>query len=386
MRILHTSDWHLGKKLEGRDRLSEQRALLQEIADIAEESMADVVLVAGDVFDTFTPSSAAEEAFYDGVTEISAGRRPVVVISGNHDDEKRLCAVTPFSDRMGVYILGNISDVPKISRTNMPVKAVKGGEGYILFERDGEYLYVNALPYPSETRFKEAVKEGESFNEKIRRWVQKGFSGNDCNYPQILLSHFFALGAVSGGEEREIELGGAKAVDKNYLPPCAYTALGHIHKYMAVDSARNIHYSGSVLQYSFDEINDKFVLTADIDAQGCKNFRKIPLKSGIKLKRLSADGLERAQSLLSENTSFYVELELAADRPLTRAENRELRLRFPNLVSLKLSLKGIEAFSSAGRRGLSRTDLLRAYYSEVYGGEIPGDVLALYCELMEELE
>lgn len=385
MRILHTSDWHLGKKLEGKDRLNEQRALLEEIADIADEKAADIVLVAGDVFDTYTPSSAAEEVFYDGISAISANRRPVVVISGNHDDEKRLCAVTPFSHRMGVYILGNINDVAKIGKTTMPVKAVKGGEGYILFEKDGEFLYVNALPYPSEIRFKETVKEGESFNEKIRRWVQKGFSGNDGDYPQILLSHFFALGAMGVGDEREIELGGSKAVDKNYLPHCAYTALGHIHKYMAVDSVRNIHYSGSILQYCFDEINDKYILCADIDQTGCKNFQKIPLKGGVRLKRIKAQGLERAHALLWENSAYYTELELESDCPLTRAQNRELRTKYPNLVSFKLKIKGREEFiQSKGRSKLSPTDLIRAYYCEKFGGEIADDVLSLYIELMEE--
>ena len=92
MRILHTSDWHIGKRIAGRERLEEQRAILSEIADLCESERIELVLIAGDVFDTFLPSAEAEDLFYAAVKKIAAGKRAVVAISGNHDDNVRLTA------------------------------------------------------------------------------------------------------------------------------------------------------------------------------------------------------------------------------------------------------------------------------------------------------
>ena len=96
MRILHTADWHLGRTLEGRSRLEEQAQFLDELAEIVEKEKIDVVLMAGDAFDTVNPPAAAEQLFYESLSRLSnRGKRPVMVISGNHDSPDRLAAATP---------------------------------------------------------------------------------------------------------------------------------------------------------------------------------------------------------------------------------------------------------------------------------------------------
>ena len=92
MRILHTSDWHLGKRLMERDRLSEQRDVLREILDVCEEKEVELILIAGDVFDSFLPSAEAEGLFFHAVKELAGKDRAVVAVSGNHDDGVRLAA------------------------------------------------------------------------------------------------------------------------------------------------------------------------------------------------------------------------------------------------------------------------------------------------------
>ena len=96
MKVLHTSDWHIGKRLLGRERIGEQREVLREIAALCERERVELVLVAGDVFDTYLPSSEAEDLFYTSVRELAGKDRAVVIISGNHDDHIRLAAATPF--------------------------------------------------------------------------------------------------------------------------------------------------------------------------------------------------------------------------------------------------------------------------------------------------
>ncbi|MBO7298103.1 MAG: exonuclease subunit SbcD, partial [Clostridia bacterium] len=107
MKILHTSDWHIGKRLMGRFRLDEQAQVLDEIASLCDTETIDLVLIAGDIFDTYTPGAEAEELFFSKIKKIAGEHRAVLLISGNHDDGVRLSAVTPLSEEQGVYIIGN---------------------------------------------------------------------------------------------------------------------------------------------------------------------------------------------------------------------------------------------------------------------------------------
>ena len=111
MNILHTSDWHIGKRLMDRERLPEQIAALDEIVRICDERDVDLVLVAGDVFDTYMPSADAEEVFFRAVKRIAGEKRAVVIVSGNHDDGVRLAASAPLAAEEGIYLFGGGYDV-----------------------------------------------------------------------------------------------------------------------------------------------------------------------------------------------------------------------------------------------------------------------------------
>ena len=107
MKILHTSDWHIGKRLISRERLDEQAEVLDEIVEICEREEIDLVLIAGDIFDTYTPSADAEELFYRKIKKVAGQDRAVLLISGNHDDGVRLSAAAPLAEEYGIYIVGN---------------------------------------------------------------------------------------------------------------------------------------------------------------------------------------------------------------------------------------------------------------------------------------
>ena len=131
MNILHTSDWHIGKRLMDRERLPEQIAALDEIVRICETRDVDLVLVAGDVFDTFMPSADAEEVFFRAVKRMAGQRRAVVLISGNHDDGVRLAASAPLAAEEGIYLFGSGRDVMPVGGAR-GVHAVASGEGYVV--------------------------------------------------------------------------------------------------------------------------------------------------------------------------------------------------------------------------------------------------------------
>ena len=231
MKILHTSDLHIGKKLMGRDRYDEYRAVFDSIAEICRNENVELVLIAGDVFDTYTPSAEAERIFYEGAKKL-AEICAVLVISGNHDDYVRLTAASGFAEELGVFIVGNeLGQIPlSDSRRARPVES---GSGFVIFQNDkGERVYINTLPYPNEARFKEG-KSDETFNEKAARWISFGERGKTQKIPSIFLSHIFVAGGKVSDSEREIDLGGARAVrafaDLRLLrawPPSPQTKVG----------------------------------------------------------------------------------------------------------------------------------------------------------------
>ncbi|UTQ09384.1 exonuclease subunit SbcD [Bacillus amyloliquefaciens] len=152
MRILHTADWHLGKTLEGRSRLSEQAEVLEELNTIVKEENIDAVIMAGDVFDTVNPPALAEQLYYESLSALSdGGKRPVVVIAGNHDNPDRLAAASPLTNERGIHLIG----YPRTEPVHIEVPSAD------------ELLAVAALAYPSEARLNEVLSD--TFEEKLLR-------------------------------------------------------------------------------------------------------------------------------------------------------------------------------------------------------------------------
>ena len=218
MKILHTSDWHVGKRLMGRERLREQAEVLDEIVRICDDEAIELVLLAGDVFDTYTPSSEAEELFFSKIKLVAGENRAVLIISGNHDDGVRLSAVSPLAEEQGVYIVGNARTPIAIKQTARKIKPVQAGKGFVVFENaNGEKAFVSTLPYPNEARFKEEKSE-LSYLERMKGWIDEGVSGNTEGLPSVFLAHIFVAGGAVSDSEREIDLGGARAIPVTALP------------------------------------------------------------------------------------------------------------------------------------------------------------------------
>ena len=384
MRILHTSDWHIGKRIAGRERLEEQQAILSEIADLCESERIELVLIAGDVFDTFLPSAEAEDLFYAAVKKIAAGKRAVVAISGNHDDNVRLTAATALSEEQGIYIFGNSGRVPRLSAAGS-IRAADAGKSHILFENErGERTFVHALPYPNEARLKETKNADESYFDKMRRWMGEGERCNAQGDPSVFLAHIFVAGGKVSDSEREIDLGGARAVPLELLPRCDYAALGHLHRRQSF--AGNVCYSGSIAQYAFDEAGlEKSVNVFCLDRGGVHDLRRIPLHAGKQLVRLQADGAELAEELLRRYENCYIELTLRLREPLTSAQVRGLKEANGGLVSLIPQVdEGLSSYAAAGRKQLSAGELFSEFYKSRFQSEPSQELKQLFLSAMEE--
>ena len=352
MKFLHTSDWHLGKRTDGRERLAEQREVLKEIAKIAAEEKVDVILVAGDIYDTYMPSAEAEELFFSAASELAEDRL-LVVVSGNHDDASRLTAPAPMAKTHNVFLFGDVNAECAAGEPSHKVRAVRTGKGYLVAENEkGEQVFIAVCPYPTEARFKEEVIKDETFEDKMSRWLNAGLKENAENLPA----------------------------------DCNYIALGHLHKRQVASRSKNAYYSGAILQYAFDEAGwEKSVNVFEINGGKTENFRQITLQSGKKLMRLTAFGYENALDVLSKNAQYYTELTLHLDEPLSDMQVKTLKSRFPDLITLAFEFTEGERVAES-KKNMSDEELFKGYYKANYGKEPPEELVRLYLELINETD
>ncbi len=384
MKILHTSDWHVGKRLMGRERLAEQAEVLDEIVALCESEKVELVLIAGDIFDTYTPCAEAEELFFSKIKRVAGQDRAVLIISGNHDDGVRLSAVSPLSQEQGVYIVGNSRLAIATDNQGRKTHPTASGKGYVVFENErGERAFVATLPYPNEARFKEEKSE-LSYVERMQGWIDEGIKANAENLPSILLAHIFVAGGKVSESEREIDLGGARAFPIEARPKTDYIALGHLHKRQKM-GAGHCYYSGSPLQYSFDERADKGVKVFDLTKNGVENLKDVPLTKGKRLVRLEAETLENAETLLERYKENLVELKLILTAPLTQSDSARLSFH-ENLVSLVAEIRTESEMQFESRKGLTDSALFDAYYKSAYNAEPKAELKNLFLSVLNEMQ
>ena len=263
MKILHTADWHLGKLLEGRSRLEEQKIVMEQLVAMAEEGQADMVCVAGDIFDNGHPSAGTEALLYQTLKDLSnEGERLVVLIAGNHDQPSRLEAVIPLVREHGILIYGTPrSKIESGQYGKFQIESLD--EGVFSFEKGGEQAVVACVPYASERTLNEVLyRDQEEDQERAVTYAQKmqelfakrarWFSKDTIN---ILMAHVFTLGCIKDGSEQSLSLGNSYLLPMETFPEEAdYVALGHVHRpQKAVGSQGRIRYSGSPLPYRLQE-------------------------------------------------------------------------------------------------------------------------------------
>lgn len=333
MKILHTSDWHLGKKLEGYSRISEQEKFMDNLVKIADGEDVDMVLIAGDIYDVPNPPSDAEMLFYRGVKKLSdKGRRPVVIIPGNHDSAERLAASSPLAREMGIIIFEKPFE-KKETGSYGKYEVISSVEGGVEIEASGKRVYIYALPYPGEKSLGERFtgtrdsEEQVSYSKRIGEILQNGINQKPHGIPGIIMTHIFLTGSSGDGDERSIELGGSMAVNLRDLPDADYIALGHIHRPMYFEKKRAV-YPGSPIEYRVSENRyPKKVYTAVLNGELDTEIKSIEVENYKPIKRYCIEGIknaiEKADSLQGEEEWIYLEID--TDRPLDSSEVRAIK-------------------------------------------------------------
>lgn len=399
MRILHTADWHLGKNLEGVSRLEEQALFLNDFIKIVEEEKIDLVIIAGDIYDTSNPPSQAEKLFYETLKSLSDfGTRLTLVISGNHDNPNRLVSARALASEHGIIMVGTPNSEVEIGEYGKH-QVVNSGKGYVEIDINGEKAVVLTVPYPSEKRldeiyYTEEVEDDEQadvYNNRIRKLffdLSENFREDTIN---IITSHLFAMGAEETGSERSIQLGGSYIIDSSCFPKTAqYVALGHIHKPMVVPGTdKRVRYSGSPLHYSKKERHfEKGCYILDIKANEELDIKFRPFDVYKPIEVWKCDSIEEAISkceLMTEENS-YVYLEVKTDRYINESEIKQMKKFKKDILEIIPIIENIEMEQSHMTNFVEKPfeEIFEAYYTKVRGVKPDQEVVNLLMSIMNK--
>jgi DNA repair protein SbcD/Mre11 len=406
MKILHTGDWHVGKVLKGRDRHDEHTAALGNIVAAARGEDADLVLIAGDLFDTAAPSPRAQGLVMRTLLALREDGRQVVAIAGNHDNQHLLDAVyRPVLGQLGLHLLGT------------PKRPDAGGT-LTLRTRGGQTAKVAALPFLSH---RYAVRAAEvllhetaehtldyarrvtammgllcaGFTEKGAGFTEKGagcagnadFTAATGDTVNIVITHATLLGGRRGGGERDVQTSLDYELSASLFPASAhYVALGHLHRQQEIAGPCPIFYSGSPLAVDFgEEANEPVALVVTAGPSVRADVRPVPIAGGRPLRTLRGT-LEEVIAEGEQAGDAYLRVILA--EPARAGLGDLVRDKLPHTLEVQLDeahrpQPGARSGATPSRVGRSPRQLFGEYLAERKIDD--HRVSAMFAELLDEI-
>ena len=384
MKILHTSDWHIGKRLGRHDRMAEFRDVLGEVATVADERDADLVLVSGDVFDRPIPPVDALALGIETLLRL-AERRPVVVVAGNHDSPDLFEALAPLLRPRGVHLIGAIK---------RPNEGALVGPGVL-----GVPAVVAGFPFLREGRVVDFMLEAgqwyRAYADKVaaitRSYNQALIEAAGADAVPILMAHFMVNGVRVDRDaprgERELHMGDAYTATAQAIPPGPqYVAMGHIHAPQPVPGAPvPAEYAGSLLSLDFGEAGErKRVVLVDVEPGRLATVESVPLQMGRRLVRVT-DDWDAIEARADELADAFLDLTVrTSGTDLTLAERA--RDTFPFLVKVRASRPdgARHARLVKGQRGWH--ELYADYYEREHAEAASDELLTAFREVLEEAD
>jgi len=334
MRVLHTADWHLGQHfLTGHERLAEQRAFLDWLLATVQVEGVEALVLAGDVFDTTTPSHAAQELYYSFLVRMQAtGCRDIVVVGGNHDSPTLLNASRQLLRALRIHVIGG---VPADRAEQVISLAGAGGRpGLVvaavpfLRDRDLRLAVAGETPDARQLRIRDSIAghyHTLSEHDLLRRLREQ-------DVPVLATGHLYAAGGEAReGAERDVHIGGLGVVGAEHFPASFdYVALGHLHRPQVVGGRAHIRYSGSPVPLSFTEADDKQqVLLLDFAGAGPPTITPLAVPVARRLQRFHGELEEVEAAILSfDNAAFdlvaWADVLVRSDEPSPEVQRRVL--------------------------------------------------------------
>lgn len=374
MKIVHLSDFHLGKNVNGFLMLDDQRYILDEIIKIIDLEMPDAIIIAGDIYDRSVPPAEAVALFDEFLKKISKREIETFVISGNHDSAERIAFASTLIDKSGIHF--------------SPVYDGKIRK----FELDDEYGEVNfyMLPFVKPLTVAEVFLEEK---EKIKSYTDAlGLAISkmeiDKTKRNVLVAHQFVTGAIRSDSE-EKSLGGMDNVDAEVFADFDYVALGHIHKPQKI--TEKIRYSGSILKYSFSEIKfDKSVAVVEMGKKGELKVREVPLTPKRDMKELKGRYMELTDKKFYDeiNREDYFHIILTDEEDVLDAIDR-LRVIYPNVMALdydnKRTRSAEKVLADVRVDDMLPLELFADFYKKQNGQEMSDEQRKYLDEMIKEI-
>ena len=384
MRILHTSDWHVGKRLGRHDRMDEYRQVLAEVERIADEREVDLVLVSGDLWDRPVPPM---DAFTLGLETLQrlGRRRPVVALAGNHDSPELFEALAPLLRPFHVFLIGDIK---------------RPDAGALLGPDElGVAAVVAGLPFLREGRVVDFMRDaGEWYRAYAERIAAIAGRYNDALVARagadavpVLMAHFMVGGVrvdrSAPRGERELHMGDAYAATPQAIPPGPqYVAMGHIHAPQVVPGAPvPAEYAGSLLSLDFGEAGEtKRVVIVEAEPGRLAVAETVPLAAGRRLARVSGTW-DQIEARADELADLFCDLTVTTPGTDTTLAERA-RETFPFLVKVRAARPATAAAERLVKGARTWEELYADYYRREHDEDAPPELRTLLRDVLEEAD
>lgn len=382
IKLIHTSDWHLGRIFYKTHLTEDQAYVLDQFIDIVRDERPDVVLIAGDVYDRSTPPVEAVELLDDTLSRIVLGLgTPSIVIAGNHDSPERLSFGSSLMQNKGLHIAG------------LP-------ESCCLVEMADEFgsVWFVPLPYAEPAVVRDRLGAGEARDHdtamavQVKAALQAAAGAARCGGRVVAVAHAYVAGGQQSESERPLTLGGTGTVDIGHFAPFSYVAMGHLHRPQTLAGSR-VRYSGSLMKYSFDETDHaKSVTVVDIDGVGTATIRTVLLRPRRDVRKVFGAFEEVMRGPApGVNRDDYIMACLSDPDPVWDCMNR-LREVYPNIMQVEWSAGmtggNLDHLAGAGidHRNRTELELFCEFYEQVTGESMGDDEIAAVVALLEQVK
>lgn len=365
MKLLHLADLHLGKSIGNYSLIEDQKYALDQVLDIIDDEAIDVVMIAGDIFDTLIPGVDALRIYSDFIEEIIFKKnKKVLAISGNHDSSKRLDINNKFFKAQNYYMVGEYQKE--------------------VLSLEDEYGKVNfyMIPYISINQAKILFDESIDNFTDVYKHALASVTYDDRN---VLITHCYAnsIAIEEDGDYKEgqkpLTIGGSDAMDAHLFLNFDYVALGHLHgKHFVVDP--KIRYAGTFMPYAFDETNNKSVTIVEMTDE--VSFYDVPIKPLREFKTFTGTF---DQILREESSDDYIKVVLKDNQTIENAMAK-LKEKFPHIVAVIYENRGVfegSADFDIDLSGKTSLDLFKEFYKFKMDDELTDDELEVLKKVME---
>lgn len=405
LRLLHTSDWHLGHSLHDLPRRYEHDQFLSWLLDRLEDEQIDALIVAGDVFDAANPSAEAQQTLYDFLARarVRLPQLDIIMIGGNHDSAARLDAPDPLLRALNIRVVGGLPRAAGSVDSERVILPVRGQGGAIA-------AWVAAVPFLR--AFDLPSVGGE---DPLVEGVRKVYAGvfdalrarRAPGQALVAVGHCYMVGTqLSELSERKILGGNQHALPVDIFPEdIAYVALGHLHRAQAIGGREHIRYSGSPIPLSMTEAPYTHeVRIIELDGEKLASTRALPIPRAVPLLKIPAAGPLPLDKVLSElaalppsgpdvpqSTRPYLEVDVALSKPepaLRRRIEEAVVGKAVRLVRIGVTLEGsglalADAFTTASLSELDPEQVFRQCYRRSFADDPPDEMLASFSELID---